>query len=56
MTVWPIKLLTVSNSLLFNLKLSYKDPKGVSEMIVDLKNLYEELPNGELKLQENQRL
>ena len=39
-----------------DLKLSHKDPKVVTEMINYLKNLYEKLPNGEVKLTDSQRL
>ena len=39
-----------------DLKLSHKDPEVVTEMIAYLKGLYEKLPNGEVKLIEEQRL
>ena len=39
-----------------DLKLSHKDPEVVTEMITYLKGLYEKLPNGEVKLIEEQRL
>ena len=39
-----------------DLKLSHKDPGVVTEMIAYLKGLYEKLPNGEVKLIEEQRL
>ena len=39
-----------------DLKLSHQDPKVVTEMIAHLKGLYEKLPNGEVKLIEEQRL
>ena len=39
-----------------DLKLSHKDPEVVTKMITYLKGLYEKLPNGEVKLIEEQRL
>ena len=39
-----------------DLKLSHKDPEEVTKMIDYLRSLYEELPNGEVKKMEVQRL
>ena len=39
-----------------DLKLSHKDPEEVTKMIDHLRSLYEELPNGEVKKMEVQRM